>query len=89
MGEHWHGKKWLKIKVYIVNHKGKECTWQAVSDDHYFKFFILRSDVITIQKVCGTVSSFVQVQRNVMITISELQIRNGLISFVLTDFYFN
>ena len=47
VGEHCHGKKWLKIKVYIVNHKGNEYTWQAVSDDHYFKFFILRSTVIT------------------------------------------
>ena len=63
MCENCHGKKWLKLKVYIVNHKGNECTWQAVSDDHYFKFFILHSAVITIQKVCGTVSRFVQVQR--------------------------
>ena len=63
MCENWHGKKWLKIKVYIVNHKGNECTWQAVSDDHYFKFFILSSTVITIQKVRGTVIGFVQEQR--------------------------
>ena len=47
----------------IVNHKGNECTWQAVSDDHYYKFLILRSAVITIQKVRGTVSGFVLVQR--------------------------
>ena len=47
MGENCHGNK----KVYIV------------SDDHYFKFFILHSAVITIQKVCGTVSGFVQVQQ--------------------------
>jgi len=47
----------------IVNHKGNECTWQAVSGDHYFKFFILRSADITIQKVRGTVSGVVLVQR--------------------------
>ena len=23
-GENCHGKKWLKLKVYIVNHKGNE-----------------------------------------------------------------
>ena len=62
VGEYCNGKKWLKLKVYIVNYKG-ESTWQAVSDDQYFKFFILRSAVITIQKVRGTMSSFVQVQR--------------------------
>ena len=56
MGENCLGKKWLKIKVYIVKHKGNECRWQAVSDDHYFKFF-------PIQKFRGTVSGFVQVQR--------------------------
>jgi len=28
---------------------------QAVFDDHYFKLFILRSVVITIEKVRGTV----------------------------------
>ena len=59
MGENCHGNK----KVYIVNHKGNECTWQAVSDDHYFKIFILSSTVITIQKVRGTVIGFVQEQR--------------------------
>jgi len=31
--------------VYTVNHSGNECTWQAVSGDHYF---------------IGTVSGFVQ-----------------------------
>ena len=48
--------------VYTVNHSGNECTWQAVSDDHYYKFLILRSAVITIQKVRGTVSGFAQIQ---------------------------
>ena len=63
MGENCHGKKWLKIKVYIVNHNGNVHVWQAFSDDHFFKFFILHSVVITIQKVRGTMSGFVQVQR--------------------------
>ena len=54
--------EWLKIKVYIVNHKRNVHDKQSL-DDHYFKFFILRSVVITIQKVRGTVSGFVQVQR--------------------------
>ena len=62
MGENCHGKKWLKIKVYIVNHKGgvhdKQSLMIIISS-----FFILRSSVITIQKVCGTVPGFVQVQR--------------------------
>ena len=35
-----------------------ECTWQAVSDDHYFKFFILCSVAITIEKVHGTVFGY-------------------------------
>jgi len=38
--ENCHVKKWLKLNVYI-NHK------ESVSDDHYFKFFILRSVVLT------------------------------------------
>ena len=51
-----------KDKGLYCQSEGK-CTWQAVSDDHYLKFFILRSVVITIEKVCGTVFGFVQVQR--------------------------
>ena len=50
------------MKVYIVNHKG-DVHDKGVSDDHNLKCFILRSSVITIQKVCGTVPGFVQVQR--------------------------
>ena len=45
MCENWHGKKWLKLNVYI-NHKGN-VHGKAVSGDHYFKFFILRSVVLT------------------------------------------
>ena len=55
-------QKWLKIKVYIVNHTGNVHD-KAVSDVHYFKFFIPRSVVITIEKVRGTVFGFVQVRR--------------------------
>ena len=42
----------------IVNHKGEEHEKQIVSDsiythnDHYLKLCILRSIVLTIQKVC-------------------------------------
>ena len=43
----------------LVNHKGNV----HVADDHYFKFFILRSVVITIEKVRGNVLGFVKVQR--------------------------
>jgi len=46
-------KEMAKDKGSYSQSKGNECTWQAVSDDHYFiiKFFILRFAVITIQKV--------------------------------------
>ena len=54
MCENWHGKKWLKLKVYIVNRE---------RNVHYFKFFTPRSAANTIQKVRRTVSAFVQVQR--------------------------
>ena len=56
--ENCHVKKWLNLNVYIVNHKGNVHGKQSL-------MIIISSFrcVITIQKVRGTVSGFIQVQR--------------------------
>ena len=51
-----------KLKIMIIK-DCLQCTWQAVSYDHYFNVFILRSGVITIEKVRGTVFGFVEVKQ--------------------------
>ena len=64
-GENCHGKKRIKMKVYKVNHKG-DVHDKGVSDDHNLKCFILHCAIITIQKVRGTMSGCVQVQRGTL-----------------------
>ena len=73
-----------KDKGLYIQSQG-EYTRKAVSDDHYFKFFILRSAVITIQKVRGTVSDFVQCNGDVVITLYCI-VKNDCLAFKTTIF---
>ena len=59
--ENCPGKKWLKLEVYIDNHEGNV---------HYFKFFILRSVMLTqFRKSVGPCPALYKYNRDVVITL--------------------
>ena len=58
--EKYHGKKWLKLKDYIVNRKGNV---------HYFKCCILRSVMLTqFRKSVGPCPALYKYNGDVVIT---------------------